>query len=589
MFSMIYTAIIIMLMTLALIKELQRPSIIIFTALLLLYFGGILNIKETFNGFSNQGMLTVAALFIVAGALQSSNHFGDLIYKAMGSRYGKFTYIRLMAPVIFLSSFLNNTPIVMTLIPFVKNWAKKNNLAPSKFLIPLSYASILGGTCTLIGTSTNLVVHGLMLENGLEGFSFFEIGKIGLPLAIVGVLYFSTIGRRLLPNRKDALIIFQENSRNFVAQVTVTTDFPYLNKTISQAGLRHLRGLYLFQIERHDQILEAISPDEVLQEGDNLYFTGLPQTIFDLLKTKGLKLIEDTNFNLNTIDSDKLKTYEAVVSNNSPLIGQTVQKSSFRTKYKAVILAIHRNGHRIDKKIGDISFQANDTLLILATRNFAEKWYHSSDFALVSNSIDHYSKPAWKGILALCLAGLMILSVSLGFVTSMLIAATVTAGLMIFTNIISYNDAKKAMDFDILLVIASSFGIGKAIANSGLAEFISSHLITSLNGMGILGILGGLYFLTTLYTEIITNNAAAALLFPIALSTAQSLGVSAHPFMLIVALGASASFSTPIGYQTNMMVYSPGSYKFSDFLKTGIVMNIIAMIVTTSLVYFFYF
>jgi len=576
-------------MTFALVKEFHKPSMIIFSALILLYLGGIVEIKETFAGFSNHGMLTVAALFIVAAALQSSNHFGDLIFKAMGSKFTKFTYFRLMAPVTLLSSFLNNTPVVMSLIPFVKNWAKKNNLAPSKFLIPLSYASIFGGTCTLIGTSTNLVVHGLMLDNGLEGFTFFEIGKIGFPLAIIGILYFSTIGKRLLPNHKDSMDNFRENSRNFVAQVTVSKDYPGINKTILQAGLRHLRGLYLFQVERNNEILEVISPDEIVKEGDNLYFTGLPQTIFDLLKTKGLQLIEDTNFNLNNIDSDKIKTYEAVISNNSPLVGQTVQKSSFRTKYDAVILAVHRNGHRINKKIGDITIQANDTLFIIARRNFSTKWYNSSDFALVSNSVDNYSKPACKGMLALFLTLMMITSVSCGFVKSMLISATITAGLMILTKIISYGDAKKSIDFDILLVIASSFGIGKAIANSGLAELIATNLISSLEGFGIVGILAGLYLLTTVYTEIITNNAAAALLFPVALSTGTALGISPHPFMLVIAMGASASFSTPIGYQTNMMVYSPGSYKFSDFLKTGVMMNIISMIVTTGLVYYYYF
>jgi len=588
MFQLCYTAAIIFLMTLALIKEAQKPSMIIFASLVLMYLGGIIDIRQTFAGFSNHGMLTVAALFIVAGALQSSNHFGDLIYFSMGNRLTRFTYFRLMAPVTMLSSFLNNTPVVMSLIPFVKNWAKKNHLAPSKFLIPLSYASIFGGICTLIGTSTNLVVHGMMLDNGMAGFGFFELGKVGLPLAIIGILYFSTIGKKFLPDRKDSLVLFQEKSRNFVVQVTLTAEYPHLDRTIEEAGLRHLRGLYLFQLERNNEIL-LISHKTVLKEGDNLFFTGIPQTIFDLLKTKGVNLVEDTDFNLNNIDSDKIKTYEAVVSNNSPLVGKRIQDSDFRRRYNAVILGIHRNGQRVNKKIGDIVLQPNDTLFLIARKNFADIWYNSTEFSLVSSSVSHYSKPAKKGLLALFLALLMIISVTTGLINSMLVAATITAGIMIFSGIISYNDAKKAIDFDILLVIASSFGIGKAIANSGLAEIISSKLISSMEGFGIYGILLGLYFLTTFYTEIITNNAAAALLFPIAFSTATNLGMSPHPFMIIIAIAASASFSTPIGYQTNMMVYSPGSYKFTDFLKTGLIMNFMAMVITTTLVYFYYF
>ncbi len=584
-----YTSAVIILMTVALVKEFFKPSITLFAALMLLYLGGIIDINESFSGFSNHGMLTVAALFIVAAALQSSNHFGIFISHAMGKKITKFTHLRLMVPVTFLSSFLNNTPVVMTLIPFIKNWAKKNNLAPSKFLIPLSYASILGGTCTLIGTSTNLVIHGLMLENGLSGFTFFEIGKIGLPFAITGILFFSIFGKKLLPKRKDSLIRFHENSRNFVTQVTVTKEYPYLNKSLTAAGLRHLRGLYLFQIDRQNKILTAISPDEKILLNDNLYFTGLPETIFDLLKTKGLTLVEEPNFHLTNIDSDKIKTYEAVISNNSPLIGKTVRDSSFRSKYNAAILAIHRNGHRLDKKVGDIKLKANDTLFIIAEKTFAKKWYNSLDFSLISDSIPHYSKPGYKGFLALLFALFMITSVSTGLVNSMLIAATITAGLMILTNIISYSDAKNSLDLNILLIIASSFGIGKAMANSGLADIISSSIISFTQGFGIPGILAGLYFLTTLYTEIITNNAAAALLFPIALSTSQSLELTPLPFMLTIAMGASASFSTPIGYQTNMMVYSPGSYKFTDFLKTGILMNLLGMLITVTLVYYFYF
>lgn len=585
MFDIYFTIAIIILMTFALIKEIYKPSIIIFTSLILLYLGDIISINETFSGFSNHGMLTVGVLFIVAAALQSSATFGSTIEKLLGEKLNKIFYFKLMLPVTFLSAFLNNTPIVATLIPVIKRWAKRHNLAVSKFLIPLSYAAILGGTCTLIGTSTNLVIHGLLLENGLEGFGFFEIGIVGLPVAFVIIIYFAFLGHYILPERKDLITQFGESTREFVVEMKVDEDYPHLGSTIEQANLRHLRGLFLFQILRNGIEIAPVSPDEKILQNDTLFFTGLPETILDLQKTPGLHVIKDAEYDLKNIDSDKLRTFEAVISNSSPLLGLTVRESGFRTKYDAVILGIHHNGKRIQKKVGDIILQPNDTLFLLAKKDFESKWYHSTDFSLVSPSIKEYSKPKGKGNLALLLMGFMIFSVTTGIINSMLIAAIITAGLMIMTKIISYGDAKHSIDFDVLLVIASAFGIGKAITNSGIADIVADSIINSLNGYGIIGIIAGLYFITSIYTEIITNNAAAAIIFPIALSTASHMHLDPKPFMITIAIAASASFATPIGYQTNMMVYNPGGYKFKDFIKIGIIMNILVGVATSLLIF----
>lgn len=589
MFEQIFTAAIVLAMTVALILEWYRPSVIIFSALLALYLGGVLTVKETFSGFSNHGMLTVAALFIVANALQSSNTFEFTVEKLLGKGSHKTIYLRLMAPVTFLSAFLNNTPIVASLIPVIKKWTKKNNLQASKFMIPLSYAAILGGICTLIGTSTNLVVHGLMLDHGMPGFSFFEIGKVGFPIAILVIVYFAFLGHRLLPQRKDVMMQFTDSSREFVVGLKVGVDFPYLGKTIEEAHLRHLKGLFLFQIIRNNKEIAPVGPTEKLRLNDRLFFTGMPETIYELIKIPGLNLIKDSEFDIKNIDSDKLKTFEAVISNSSPLIGQTVRDSGFRTKYGAVILGIHRNGHRINKKVGDIKFLANDTLFILAKKDFEEKWYHSTDFSLVSTSVRQYSKPKAKGNFALILLAMMVFSVTFGLIESMLIAAALTAGIMIVTNIISFNDARKSIDFDVLLVIAAALGIGKAMENSGVAEIMAQNLISGLGGFGVIGIIAGLFFITSIYTEIITNNAAAAIIFPVALSTAHQMGLAVHPLMITIAIAASSSFATPIGYQTNMMVYNPGGYKFTDFLQTGLIINVIVGVLTTLSVYFMFY
>ena len=393
-------------------------------------------------------------------------------------------------------------------------------------------------------------------------------------MAICVILYFAFIGYRFLPDRKDLQVQFEETIREFVIEMTVDKAYPYLGKSIEEGHLRHLKGLYLFQIMRGEEEITPVAPEEKILLNDRLFFAGLPETIYEIQRTPGLHISKDGEFDLKNIDSDKLKTYEVVVSNTSSLVGQTVRESEFRAKYGAVILGVHRSGKRIRNKIGDIVLDANDTLFLLAKKDFDTKWYHSTEFSLVSLSVDRYSKPKVKGMLALLLTVCMILSVVLGL-TSMLISATVTACIMFFLGIISIQDAQKGVDLDLLVVIASALGIGEAIGRSGLAELIAHGLIQHLEGVGIVGMIWGLFFITSVYTELITNNAAAAVMFPIALSVATQLNLDPKPFVLVITISASCCFATPIGYQTNMMVYNAGGYKFTDFLKVGIPLNLL--------------
>jgi di/tricarboxylate transporter len=583
------TAIVIVIMSAMLITDLSRPSFVLFGSLLILKLSGVLSLEQTFAGFANHGMLTVGVLFVVAGSLQSSHAFVSVVEWTLGHGTGVMRYFRLMVPVTFFSAFLNNTPVVASLIPIVRKWARKHDIAASKYLIPLSYASILGGMCTLIGTSTNLVIHGMLLDHGMEGFSFFELTSVGLPAALVGILYFALLGHRLLPERKDFVSRVQEHSREFVVEMKVTREFPYLGKTLEEANLRHLKGLYLFQILRGDKEIAPVSHSERVYENDRLFFTGLPETIYELQKYPGLSVIRDGGIDFRNIDSDKLKTFEAVVSNTSPLVGHTVRDSNFRSKYGAVILGIHRGGKRINKKVGDIVLQPNDTLFILARRNFGARWYHAPDFSLVSKSVDEYSRSRTKGIVAVLLLFGMVFSVASGLVESMLIAASVAACGMIVTRIVTFQEAKQFVDFDVLLSIVSALGIGKAVYVSGLADIISHSILTVMSGFGVVGILCALFVLTSLYTHLITNNAAAAIMFPIALSMANTFGVDPRAMIIVITLAASACFATPLGYQTNLMVYHPGGYRFVDFVKNGMVVNVLVGIVVVACMYWFYF
>jgi len=473
-------------------------------------------------------------------------------------------------------------------IPLVRSWTQKFNLSPSKFFIPISYATILGGVCTLIGTSTNLVIHGLLIKNGFEGFSFFEISKFGIPVALLGLLYLIFFSQRLLPTRREPIVELGESTREFVCELKVTENYQHSGKSIEAAGLRHLKGLFLFQIERGEKTIAAISPEEKLQPGDRLFFTGIPETIVELQKTPGLQLIKDSSFDLKHYDSDEIKSYEAVVSPSSPLSGKNVRESNFRGKYGAVIIAIHRNGERIQKKIGDIILRAGDTLLLLAEKEFMKKWYHSNDFYLISNAPIIHSKPQWQAKLSIFIFTIMILLTVLN-VMPLIVAAGLAAITLILSKSISQSDAKNMVDWKVLLIIASAFGIAEAIDNSGLAQLISFITIESVKSFGVLGILVGLYFLTSFYTSFITNNAAAAFLFPIALSMATSMNIDFRPLAIIIAIAASADFATPFGYQTNLMVYGPGGYRFRDYLKIGIPLQIMVGMVTITLVYTYYF
>ena len=590
-FASLYTAGVVLLMTIALVKELIKPEVIVFSALLLLVFGGVITMNEAVQGFSNKGMLTVAFLFIVSASMQVSGSLDKLVSNLLGKgnhrMYSK--YFRLMVPIAGMSAFLNNTPVVATMIPILRRWAKRMSLPPSKFLIPLSYAAIFGGTCTLIGTSTNLVVHGMMLDRGIAGLGFFELTKVSLPVAILGIAFIAFVGHYLLPSKREPLVELGESTREFVVEMTVSADYPMVNKSIKQAGLRHLKGLFLFQITRGQNVIAPVNHDETIRVDDRLFFTGLPETIYELQKTPGLHIVKDLEFDLKNLDSDRLQTYEAVVSNSSHLIGQTVRDSNFRTIYDAVILAIHRSGSRINKKVGDIVFKPGDTLFMLAKKGFDSKWYHTTDFSLVSPSLEVYSKPRWKGNLALFLLAVMILLAAFK-VVPMILAAASTAIVMVILNIINPDNALKSVNWGVLLIIASSFGIGQALENSGLATIIASGLIKSLEFLGPLGIIAGIFFITSIYTELITNNAAAAIMFPIALATGKLLNIDPRPLFITLAIAASASFATPIGYQTNLMVYGPGGYRFKDFLKIGVMMNLFVGVAVILIVYglFFY-
>ena len=589
-FSFYYTSILLIIMTVILIKEWLDVELTLFGILLLLLAARIVTIEEAFAGFSSESMLSVGLLYIVAGALENTGALHNIGHYFLGNKQSAVPWklMRLVVPTTAASAFINNTPLVAMMIPVVRSWAEKNRYALSKFLIPLSYATILGGVCTLIGTSTNLVVQGLLVKNGLQGMSFFEISKIGVPVAIAGVLFICLLGHFLLPDRKEPMVDLGEKTREFVIELRVTKEFSNVGKTVEDAGLRHLTGLFLFQIERDGKIIAPARPDDRIYEGDRLFFTGLPKTILQLQKTPGLQLIKDSHFDLKQYDSAEIKTYEAVLSASSPLIGKNVRDSNFRTQYGAVIIAIHRNGERIQKKIGDVELHPGDTLLLLADNNFFRQWYHSADFYLISSTEPVSSKPRWQARFSMAVL-VAIVALTVSNVLPLIAAAGFAAILLMVTGCISVVEVKSQIDWRVLIVIACAFGISSAVTKSGIADVLSHAILTCNKYFGIIGVLAGVYCITNIYTTFISNNAAAAMLFPVALVTARHLNTDMMPFAVTVAIAASYAFATPIGYQTNLMVYGPGGYKFTNFIKVGLPLQLLIGVLAVILLYAVYF
>jgi len=567
----------------------RAPDALLLGALVLVSIAGIISPEEALVGFSNAGMLTVGALYVVAAALRETGALDVVGSWALGNaKSERGVLVRMAGSLPIMSAFLNNTPIVAMFIPIVSSWCKKHRIAPSRLLLPLSYLCILGGTCTLIGTSTNLVVNGLMqetsrsnpeLSQALHPMGFFELGYVGLPYAIVGIIYLLVIGQRLLPNRKDLIEKFTESSREYLVNMCVQSNCRLVGQTIQEAELRQLPGLFLIEITRDDRAISPVPPDYMLKSNDVLTFTGVLSSIVELEKIAGFVPITDKRA---TRRRGNLLC-EAVVSQACPSVGKSIRDADFRARYNAAVVAVHRGGGRLTGKVGDIVLRAGDTLLLQAGAHFIRAHRNSSHFLLVSGVNDsrplRHDKAVWSLILLVLLITLMVSGV-----IKIVLAAFLVAGLMILMRCISVSDARQSVDWQTLLTIAAAFGFSKALVNSGFVASVAGFFVQIAGRWGPYGVLVCVYLITSLFTEAVTNNAAAAIIFPFAVAIAIQAGVNPRPFVMTVAFAASASLMTPLGYQTNLMVYGPGGYRFTDFVRVGLPLNLLLLTCATVLI-----
>jgi len=558
------------------------PDIVLLGAVILLLTLGIIEPSQALGGFASTGLFTVAFMYVLVTAIRQTGGIDLIIRHVLGRpRHETGALLRLLLPVASLSGFLNNTPVVATYIPAVLSWSRRVGLPAHRLLMPLSFASILGGTITLFGTSTNLVVHGLLVDRSPEhAMGLFDLAWVGVPVAVIGLAYLVLLGPRLLPTRRGAADAF-ENPREFTIEMEVDPAGPLVNRSVEEAGLRHLQELFLVEIERDGNVVSVVGPGERLKGGDRLVFAGTSEGAVELQQVRGLIPSRHGESSLEK-DFKERRLVEAVVSSQCQFVGQRIRDGHFRTLYGAAVLAVCRGGERVAGNLGQVRLQPADVLLLEARPPFIERHRQSRDFLLISQ-LNGAARPvhekawlAWSilaGVVALASFGVM----------SMMNAAMLGAALVLLTGCCSVGSAKRGLDTQVLLTIAASFGLGAALESSGAAAALAGGALALADGNPLL-LLVGTYLLVAMLTELVTNNAAAVITFPVVMASAEALGVSPMPFVVAVMFAASASFLTPIGYQTNLMVHGPGGYRFGDFLRVGGLLNLITAAVALTLI-----
>lgn len=550
-----------------LIWERFSPDRVMAAAAGVLLLTGVLTPVQALAGFWNQGVLTVALLFVLVAALKTTGAIrwiGDCVLgRPLGEFRAQSRLVLLSGP---LSAFINNTPIVAMMTSAVEHWSRRSGISPSKLLMPMNYATILGGMCTLVGTSTNLIVAGLVLQvPSLEPLHMFSTLGVGAVAAVAGGTYLLTVGRWLLPDRRSAM---QQaaNTQEYTVEMLVEGGGPMVGKTVGQAGLRRLAGSYLVELIRDGQVFAAVGPEMGMQAEDRLVFVGETDAVRELRRLPGLRPATGQLFKLDGAQGHRTLV-EVVLSSFSPAVGKTLVASGFRRHYNAAVIAVSHHGQRLPQKLGEVVLQTGDTLLVETDPEFLARHGSSPDFLLV-NKIDgaaHVDRR--RAITALGILGFMVFANTVLGVNIML-SALAAATLVIAAGCVSLGELRRSFDLRLLVLIASSFALGAAIQVSGVAALVATVLM-DWAGADPFWTLVLVYVVAVAFTEMLTNNAAAVLMFPIGLAAATQLGVSPMPFVMAVMMGASAGFITPIGYQTNLMIYGPGGYRFVDYVRVG--------------------
>ncbi|MBU0490025.1 MAG: SLC13 family permease [Bacteroidetes bacterium] len=589
-FDMALMVLVIIFIIVSLYKEYFTPIITFMIAIVALTASGILTPKEVLMGFANEQIAVIILLLIIGNIIQRTSLIDAVFDKVFNNArtYHGFLY-RLMIYVGGFSAFLNNTPLVAMMMPYVNNWSRRFGVAPSKLLMPLSFAAILGGCVTLVGTSTNLLVNGMAQDAGLKTLRIFDFAWVGLPMVVVGFLFMRFIGSKLLPDNRDALSDFNSRQKEYLAEAIILPKCELVGKSVEEAGLRQLKGLFLVELQREHHLISPVEPNRILRANDRLIFAGNTDTIADLINSvKGLAFPH-----LHKIESQKkTDVVEVVIPHNSYLIGLKVSESNFRSRYDAVIIAIHRNGKRLSGKLGDVELEAGDDLLLFTGKGFYKRGDAYNHFYNVTRVKQIHKLTLFQAIL---LPSGLAASIALSslHVFPLFSALLILLMLLVLTRIVTVPEIKQSTDFNLLAIQGMALGLGKAMTLTGLAFLVATGFIDVFNPLGVLGVLAGIFIITNLLSSFMTNVAAVSIVFPISYALGlqfveQGLVGEITPFVLVVATGAAANFMTPIGYQTNLMVYGPGGYTFRDFMRVGLPLTFIYLVFCVTILGFVY-
>lgn len=566
------------------VREKFPPDVVALSLFVIIAASGLVPTKDAFAVFSNPAPITVAAMFVLSAALircGALDYLSGAFEKSAFLPYQVVLFL-LVALVAFVSAWINNTPVVVVFVPVALGLARRMKIPASKFLIPISFASVLGGNCTLIGTSTNLVVNGLLVDRDLKGLGMFELASVGVPAAIIGALYLALAGKRLLPARESLTSILSEDERReYMTEAFVPPVSPLIGKSLRAAGLIKARGFRVIEVVRDGVAIHVDPVSTALEEGDRMILACRPSGIAHARSMPGFDFTAEAG--LEQIAAHEGVVFEGAVAPNSEIIGQSISELNFRQRFRVIVLAIHRGGENVRDKLESIPLQMGDILLMMGTEQAVNSLRSGDDIIL----FDRPPLPSLSRHKRIPLVLATMTAVILGETFNLVpihLGAIAGAVLMCLTGCIKPKEAYESIEWNLLFVIFGMLTLGVAMQQTGAASWLAQNVVTGVGHVissehKPMVMLGCIYLVTMLLTEILSNNAVAALMVPIALGIAAEAGLDARPFIIAVTIAASAAFATPIGYQTNTYIYGIGGYKFRDFVRIGVPLNILCFIV----------
>ncbi len=561
--------------------EKLRVDLVALLVLLAVSITGLVSKEQVFLGFANSAVITIWAVYIVSGGLFKTgvaDKLGSFILRLSGSSEPRLIVV-IMLTCGFMSAFMNNVGAVAILMPAVIGISKKTNIPVSKLLIPLAFSSLLGGKMTLIGTPANILAQGILIARGLTPFGFFEITPMGILVLATGIIYMVLIGRRLLPVRETAADPLESSQlREYISEVLVTDQSELKGKNLYESGLGADYDLTVLSIIREGKPLVGLHRDVVIQDQDHLILEGSAQNLLTAKENLNFDIQTDLDIDISDLDTEQSNIFEATLAPRSTMVGRTLNTVNFRDSFGMTTLAIYRQGDVITRHLRDVPLRFGDSLLLQGSPGRIRSLQKGNEF-LVLEPLEMERRRSKKAPIA---AGIMIMVILLAILTNLGIAVSMVLGsvTMVLTGCLTMDEAYESIDWRTVFLVGGMLSLGIAMENTGTTEFLADNLLNLLGDFGPIGLLAGIYILSALITQPMSNAAAIVLIVPIAIDTALGLGVNHLTFTMAVVIGAATSFLSPVGHKANVLVFGPGGYKFADYPRVGALLTIALFVVS---------